>query len=143
MKIKRKDQKGKNGKVLVVGGSKRYTGAPYFASIAAYRTGVDIVTLCAPEKVAWTINLMSPDIITTKMLGEELDMTHTKEILALSESHDVLLIGNGFKDVKLYLKVMNQSYQVIRFTIHFNHSLINQAGQLTINLVLMGLVHLR
>jgi NAD(P)H-hydrate epimerase len=95
MKIKRKDYKGQNGSVLVVGGSKDYVGAPAFVAMAALRTGVDIVTVCAPEKVAWTINSYTPDIITKKFLGEELNLTHCKEIIALSEKFDVIVLGNG------------------------------------------------
>jgi hydroxyethylthiazole kinase-like uncharacterized protein yjeF len=95
MKIKRKEHKGQNGKILVVGGSRDYIGAPAFAAMAALRTGVDIVTICAPEKVAWAINNYSPDLITRKFLGEELNLTHAKEIISLSESHDVVVLGNG------------------------------------------------
>ena len=95
MKIKRQETKGKNGKVLVVGGSVDYVGAPFLAAMAAFKTGVDLVTVCAPEKVSWTLNAMSPDLITKKMIGEELDLSHVKEILTLSENFDVLLIGNG------------------------------------------------
>lgn len=95
MKLKRKEKKGDNGKVLVVGGSRDYVGAPAFAALAALRTGVDIVTVCAPEKVAWTINSYTPDIITRKLLGEELNLSHCKEIVALSQGYDVVVIGNG------------------------------------------------
>ncbi|MBN2367435.1 NAD(P)H-hydrate dehydratase [Candidatus Woesearchaeota archaeon] len=95
MNLKRKQHKGQNGKVLVIGGSEDYPGAVILASIAALRTGVDIVTVCAPEKVSWTINNYCPDIITKKFLGKELDLTHAKEIIALSENFDCILIGNG------------------------------------------------
>jgi hydroxyethylthiazole kinase-like uncharacterized protein yjeF len=95
MKIKRNEYKGQNGKVLIVGGSKDYIGAPVLSGIAALRTGVDIVTICTPEKNAWHINGSFPDLITKKFLGEELSLTHTKEIIALSETHDVILIGPG------------------------------------------------
>lgn len=95
MKIKRNEYKGQNGKVLIIGGSKDYVGAPALAGIAALRTGVDIVTICSPEKTAWQINSFSPDLITKKFLGEELSLTHTKEIISLSENYDVVLIGPG------------------------------------------------
>jgi len=95
MKTKRKDSKGENGRVLIIGGSKDYVGAPALTAIAALKTGVDIVTVCAPEKVAWTINSYTPDLITKKFLGEELNLTHCKEIIALSEKFDVVAIGNG------------------------------------------------
>ena len=95
MRVHRKPKKGQNGRVLVVGGSKDYTGAPAFVAIAALRTGVDIVTVCAPEKVAWTINTYSPDIITKKFLGDELNLTHCKEIISMSEKFDIVVLGNG------------------------------------------------
>lgn len=93
--MKRKEYKGQNGRVLVVGGSEDYVGAPAFVGMAALRTGVDIVTICAPEKVAWAINTYTPDLITKKFLGNELNITHCKEIIALSEKHDVVVLGNG------------------------------------------------
>ncbi len=95
MKIVRKDHKGENGRVLVVGGSQNYVGAPALVAMAAERTGVDIVTVCAPEKVAWTINSYSPSLITRKFSGDELHTTDCKEIIELSESHDVVVLGNG------------------------------------------------
>lgn len=41
--------KGTFGKVLVVGGSRRYIGAVQLAATAAYRAGVGLVTVAAPE----------------------------------------------------------------------------------------------
>jgi NAD(P)H-hydrate epimerase len=95
MRIRRKEIKGQKGNVLVIGGSKDYVGAPAFAALAALRTGVDLVTVCAPEKVAWVINTYSPDIITKKFLGDELNLTHCKEMISLSQNFDVIVLGNG------------------------------------------------
>ncbi|KAG0439611.1 ATP-dependent (S)-NAD(P)H-hydrate dehydratase [Dictyocoela muelleri] len=58
-------KKGDNGVVLIIGGSKIYTGAPYFASITAYRSGCDLVyifttnpdlKILCPESVVCTFN---------------------------------------------------------------------------------------
>ncbi|MFN8617915.1 MAG: NAD(P)H-hydrate dehydratase [Dehalococcoidia bacterium] len=43
--------KGTFGKVLVVGGSRRYIGAVQLAATAAYRAGAGLVTVAAPEPV--------------------------------------------------------------------------------------------
>lgn len=43
--------KGTFGKVLVVGGSRRYIGAVQLAATAAYRAGAGLVTVAAPEAV--------------------------------------------------------------------------------------------
>jgi NAD(P)H-hydrate epimerase len=41
--------KGTHGRVLVVGGSANYTGAPAMTGLAAYRTGAGLVTVGVPE----------------------------------------------------------------------------------------------
>jgi len=87
--------KGQNGKVLVIGGSKEYTGSLVLVGLAAYRAGADIVTIAAPEKVAWAINCGYPDLITRKFKGDYFDKKHLKEILELSKNFDVVVIGNG------------------------------------------------
>ncbi len=91
-----------NGVVLVVGGSREYAGAVYLAakSIAAMRTGTDLVIVAAPEKVAWSINTMSPDLITSKLSGEYITSKHKTQISKLLSKADVLLIGNGISQNK-------------------------------------------
>ena len=87
--------KGDNGRVLVIGGSNNYTGAPALAAMAALRTGVDIVTVAAPEQAAWIINTYSPDLITKKFEGEFFNWDNVKDIIDLTEDFDVVLIGPG------------------------------------------------
>ena len=43
----------------------------HLVSLAAMRTGVDIVYLAAPAKTALAISSMSPDLITIKLEGEQ------------------------------------------------------------------------
>ncbi|MBI2664324.1 NAD(P)H-hydrate dehydratase [Candidatus Woesearchaeota archaeon] len=96
MKPRKSDShKGDNGKVLVVGGSIDYVGAVYLAGMAAFRAGVDNVTIVAPEKVAWAINCLSPDFITVKVRGSYFTAAAADKILQLSKNFDVVLIGNG------------------------------------------------
>jgi len=89
--------KGQNGKVVVIAGSEEYTGAAFLCamSIAILREGNDLVTVVAPEKVAWAINAMSPDIITAKMPGKYLAPKHFRAIAKLVEKADVLVVGPG------------------------------------------------
>lgn len=91
----RDSHKGENGRVLLVGGSVDYAGAVYLAAMAALRSGVDNVTVAAPEKVAWVINSLSPDLITVKFKGEFFAAASAKKIVALSKKFDVVVIGNG------------------------------------------------
>jgi len=92
---KKNSHKGDNGKVLVVGGSKDYVGALALTGLAALRTGADIVVIAAPEKVAWAINCLSPDLITIKVNGEFFSKRHAKKIIEVSKKFDVITIGNG------------------------------------------------
>src|SRR3989344_3862748 len=94
-KRKPNSHKGDNGEVLVVGGSEDYVGAVALAGLAAFRAGVDWVTIAAPEKVARAISCLSANLITKKLKGSFFSSKHLKEVLKLSEKHDVVLIGNG------------------------------------------------
>jgi len=51
------------GHLLVIGGSKLYSGSPAFNALAALRAGVDLVTIVAPEKTAYVIRSFKPDLI--------------------------------------------------------------------------------
>ena len=77
-KRSKKSHKGQNGIVLVIGGSELYTGAPTFvgmSALASMRTGVDLVYIAAPERAAWVIAEISPDLITVKLKGKYLSKT--------------------------------------------------------------------
>ena len=96
MALKRGEHKGENGRVLVVGGSEDYVGAPALSALAALavlRSGADLVTVSAPEKVAWVINTYSPDLITKKLRGKVWKKEHIKDISKIK--FDVVLIGPG------------------------------------------------
>lgn len=87
--------KGQNGIVLVIGGSKEYVGAPYFAGMSSMKAGVDLCYLAVPDSVGWMISSKSPDLITLKVQGDYLNMRHFKDITQLSEKADVIVLGNG------------------------------------------------
>lgn len=99
-KRKKTAHKGDYGRVLVVGGSEDYVGAPALAamaSLAVLRSGADVVTVAAPEKTAWAINCISPDLITKKIRCSYFTKNNAAEIVNLAENgdFDVILIGPG------------------------------------------------
>ncbi len=87
--------KGDNGKVLIIGGSKEYVGAVALAGLAALRSGVDWVTIAAPEKVGYAINALSPDLVVKKYKGDDFCASRAKDILKLEKDFNAVLIGNG------------------------------------------------
>jgi hydroxyethylthiazole kinase-like uncharacterized protein yjeF len=87
--------KGDYGRVIVVGGGSRYVGAPALAALAALRTGSDLAIVAAPEKAAWTINALSPDLITVKLRCEDLDPGSIGAVLDEVGKASALVIGPG------------------------------------------------
>ena len=87
--------KGNNGRLLVIGGSQDYSGAPAIAGMAAIGAGVDLVYVVSPEKSAQAIKSTSPDLIVKSLDGDKLSLNHADEILDLVENVDAVLIGPG------------------------------------------------
>src|SRR3989338_2087141 len=130
-KHKKDSHKGENGYVLVIGGSKDYIGAPYLAagSVAALRSGCDLVAVAAPEKVAWAINCLSADLVTFKLKGEYLNPKNYNELVKLIDKFDVVLIGNGI-GLKSGTKKMVKS--VIKYATKTNKPIVIDADALKI-----------
>ena len=89
--------KGNFGSLLVIGGSKRYSGSPVFNALAAYRAGVDLVTVAAPRRAADIIASFSPDLITYPLEGDYLNETHLDDIFMLAQNSDAVVIGGGLE----------------------------------------------
>jgi NAD(P)H-hydrate epimerase len=89
--------KGNFGHLLVVGGSKKYSGSPAFNALAAYRSGVDLVTVAAPKRAADIIASFSPDLITHPLDGDYFDEGHLKEVLELAKNANAVAIGGGLE----------------------------------------------
>ncbi len=94
MDRKKNSKKGENGSVLIIGGSAENVGSITLAGLAALRAGCDVVTIAAPEKVAWTVNRTVPDLLTKKIKGD-FTVKLAKELVKFAERFDVVLIGNG------------------------------------------------
>jgi NAD(P)H-hydrate epimerase len=70
-KSKKDSHKGENGRLLIVGGGPYY-GAPALSSFAAQRTGIDLIYVATPKKVARAITSYSPLIIKPIRLAKEI-----------------------------------------------------------------------
>lgn len=87
--------KGDFGRLLVIGGSEVYFGAPSLVSLAAMRTGVDLVYLAAPAKAAYAISTMSPDLITIKLDGSNLNPNNLETLKPFLQKVDAVALGPG------------------------------------------------
>ena len=89
---KKGEHKGQNGKLLVIGGSGDYFGAPYLASKAASYL-VDLVYLAMPEYSARRIS--DPDIILRPVEGRNFSPEHVDGLIELAQRADAIVIGPG------------------------------------------------
>jgi NAD(P)H-hydrate epimerase len=85
-------RKGDYGRVIVAGGSNRYSGCLAFNSLAALRAGADLAIIVAPERPANIVASYSPDLITIPSRTSYPDPKQVSESL---EPADSLIIGGG------------------------------------------------
>ncbi len=98
LRLKNRDSsshKGNNGRLLVIGGSKDYSGAPAIAGMAAIGAGADLVYVASPQNAAEAIKSTSPDLIVKSLEGDKLSLKHSDVILSLVDNVDSVLIGPG------------------------------------------------
>ncbi|MHA1928612.1 MAG: NAD(P)H-hydrate epimerase, partial [Candidatus Thorarchaeota archaeon] len=88
-------RKGDHGKVLIVGGSDVYSGAPALAGMAALSAGADLVTIIAPESVAPSIRTYDPNLMVISSGTNILDESCLDIILDTAMKNDVVALGPG------------------------------------------------
>jgi NAD(P)H-hydrate epimerase len=87
--------KGMFGRLLVVGGSETYHGAPVLTSMGAQATGVDLVYTAVPETAAEAVATSSPSMIVVKLKGERLTTKNLAQLNPLLEKVDAVALGPG------------------------------------------------
>ncbi|MGB6671071.1 MAG: NAD(P)H-hydrate dehydratase [Candidatus Nitrosopolaris sp.] len=94
-------RKGDNGIVLVVGGSRIYHGAPILASIAALRSGADLVFTAVPKSNIMAVRSYSPDIIALPLPDDKLTSGLVNRLMAmLPKRPHTAAIGMGMSIAK-------------------------------------------
>jgi len=89
----RRAHKGVGGRVAVIGGSYKYVGAPWLASMAAFRGGADLVFLFSVDPVVQA--RFSPEVIAYPLRGDIIEERHVDTVLRTLEElgtiHSVVL----------------------------------------------------
>ncbi len=89
-------RKGDNGIVLVLGGSRIYHGAPILSSLAALRSGVDLVYTAVPKINVIASRTFSPDLIFIPLPDDKLTLGSSRRLLAsLPKKVNSAAIGMG------------------------------------------------
>ncbi|KAJ1607480.1 putative YjeF-like nucleotide binding protein [Cryptosporidium canis] len=114
-------RKGNLGRIGIIGGSKEYTGAPYFAGISSLKIGADLCHIfCTPE-AATPIKTYSPELIVHPLLpsSNEIDKNDACNKSIDSIKHwimkmDVTVIGCGLGREKEILLVTTELIKICR-----------------------------
>ncbi len=89
-------RKGENGAVLIVGGSHIYHGAPILSSLAALRSGADLVYTAIPNIHAVPARAASPSLIILPLTDQKLTRGTVNKLLGLvPKGLDSAAIGMG------------------------------------------------
>jgi hydroxyethylthiazole kinase-like uncharacterized protein yjeF len=106
--------KGQFGRLLVIGGSETFTGAPTFVGLAAFRTGTDLVFVAAPERTAQAISSISPNLITIKLPGPNLAPKHVTLLREQLEKANAVAIGPGLGMEKQTISAVRMITQLVQ-----------------------------
>lgn len=95
LKRKKDSHKGDNGKVMVIGGSPMFYGAPILCALAAEHSGVDLVYPFIPKEHLEAAKTYSLNFILQHFKEAELSPKDVKGILSFSKQVDCVVIGPG------------------------------------------------
>ena len=94
-------KKGDSGTVLVVGGSHFYHGAPVFTSMAALRSGSDLVYTAVPRSIKTEVRSFSPALIVLPLPDDKLTVGSANRLAAMMpKKADSAAIGMGMTIAK-------------------------------------------
>jgi ADP-dependent NAD(P)H-hydrate dehydratase len=89
-------KKGDNGKILVIGGNFLYHGAPILSSLAALRSGSDLVYTCVPKINVMATRSLSPNLIVVPLVDAKLTRGSVQKLLGvIPKNLDSATIGMG------------------------------------------------
>jgi ADP-dependent NAD(P)H-hydrate dehydratase len=97
----RSSKKGDNGIALIVGGSRRYHGAPILASMAALRSGTDLVYTAVPRSILVEVRCFSPNVIAYPIPDDKLTVGSVNKLIrTIPKNADSAAIGMGMSIAK-------------------------------------------
>lgn len=117
--------KGQNGKVLIVGGSIEYYGAPLLSALGALYSGSDLVYLFVPESNFDVTRSLYPDFIVRKFPGQYLTHMGVREILEFSTKCDCVLIGPGVHDREVTVRAILELIEGLQIPTVLDSTAIN------------------
>ena len=102
--------KGSFGKVLFVGGGKKYYGAPYLNSISFLKSGGSYANLACPENLVGPLALKANEIVFYPLKETRegnISIENLKTIIDVSETKDLVVLGGGFSQEEEPQRLIN------------------------------------
>ena len=121
--------KGDYGRLLIIGGSENFTGAPAFSALAATKCGTDLVYVASPAKTSEIISSYSPDLITVKLPGDHINPKALAELERWMSIVDAIVLGPG---IGLHEETVEAVKKLISQTGDLNKPLVLDADALKI-----------
>lgn len=113
-------RKGDNGIVLVIGGSRTYHGAPLLSSMAALRSGADLVYTAIPKVNLSSSRMFSSDLIFLPFPDDKLTVGSVRRLVSsIPKKIDASAIGMGLnisKPQSLFLliqKILEENTHIV------------------------------
>lgn len=122
--------KGQNGRVLIIGGSIDYFGAPLLAGLGALGSGADLVYLLVPECNFEISRSFYPDFIVRKYIGNYVNSRTLDVALEMAQKVDCILIGPGVSEDPESLRVITRIIQKTTCPIVLDAEAIPAIGQI-------------
>jgi len=106
--------KGQFGKLLIVGGSKNYSGAPAYTSLTGINFGCDLVITYVPEIIGDVLRSFSPNMIVRTSPGNWLTIEAFEELSFLIDWANTIVIGPGLGTEKKTEDLLVKMLEVIK-----------------------------
>ncbi|MFX0074465.1 MAG: NAD(P)H-hydrate dehydratase [Candidatus Hermodarchaeota archaeon] len=117
LKVRNVDtHKGEFGRVLVIGGSKNYSGAPAYTSLSCIQFGCDLVITFVPEIVGDVIRSYSPNMIVRTSPGDWLSLKAFEDISTLGEWANTIVIGPGLGTEKSSEELLRKIFETVNLS---------------------------
>ncbi len=114
--------KGQKGRVLVIGGSAGFNGAPILSALAAARTGVGLITVAAPAPLCAGLSIAHPELMTLPLHGHDweavlggsdgtvgpagTELARLLDYVAGMPDHSAIVLGPGLGADKIAIKLV-------------------------------------
>jgi len=115
LKRNRNSHKGDHGRVMIIGGSEMFYGAPILSSLGAEATGVDLIFPYLPPQHSEAAKQYSLNFILSTFKKSHLSSADVKSILRMSEKMQAVVIGPGLgthKETQAAVKTLLSELQI-------------------------------